>query len=327
MAQDIKNSADFRTDDIIIAFMGPTGSGKSFFIDLLTRQPGKRACNTPRSVTQEVEAIRIECPGDVHGRSIVLVDTPGFDDTSRSDMQVLELISNWLVATYKHQVTLSGLIYLHCITNNRMAGHPYKNLRIFGELCGDVAMSQVLLVTTQWQRLVEGREVGEARLGELKDKFWKPLIQRGSDVDALREATSEDAWRVVTTLVERRRNLRQAILLQQELVDSGVTLKETYAGQALYTDYQRKLAEQKQHMKSLLGKVEALKGAGLQKDALQKEYNLIHQEFEKTFGEAKTLKRSNFERLVSLLHFLTKPKAVCGSGSLGGEAVQLSLTN
>ncbi|KAJ3556000.1 hypothetical protein NP233_g12077 [Leucocoprinus birnbaumii] len=278
--------------------MGPTGAGKSYFIDLLTGQPGRRARNTSRSVTQKVEAIRIECPGDPEGRSIVLVDTPGFDDTTRSDIQVLELISDWLVVTYENQVKLSGLIYLHCITDNRMAGHPYKNLRMFGELCGGAAMSQVLLVTTMWERLVEGREVGEARVIELKDKFWKPFIQRGSEVDALRKATSQDAWRV------------------QEVVDCGVTLKETYAGQALYTDYQRKLAQQKQQMKSLLKKIEAMKGAGLENGALQEEYRRIHEEFEKTFAGAKTLKRSNLERLVSLLHFSMKQKATAHNGSL-----------
>ena len=31
--------------------------------------------------------------------SIVLVDTPGFDDTKKSDLEILELISNWLKET------------------------------------------------------------------------------------------------------------------------------------------------------------------------------------------------------------------------------------
>ena len=31
---------------------------------------------------------------------LVLVDTPGFDDTNRSDMTILKLISDWLTKKY-----------------------------------------------------------------------------------------------------------------------------------------------------------------------------------------------------------------------------------
>lgn len=33
-----------------------------------------------------------------NGRFIVLVDTPGFDDTSKFDLDVLNLISDWLAS-------------------------------------------------------------------------------------------------------------------------------------------------------------------------------------------------------------------------------------
>jgi len=40
----------------------------------------------------DVRSIRIS----LEGKSCVLVDTPGFDDTYRSDVEILELISEWL---------------------------------------------------------------------------------------------------------------------------------------------------------------------------------------------------------------------------------------
>lgn len=95
--------------------MGPTGSGKSYvgdgrlyvlgaeacvsqFIDLLTGQPGRRAGNSLKSVTSQIQLTRVKHPK--YGDRIVLVDTPGFDDTSRTDKQVLQMIGDWLQKTW-----------------------------------------------------------------------------------------------------------------------------------------------------------------------------------------------------------------------------------
>ena len=47
-------------------------------------------------MTQKVRAIRIkvEVPGS--NEEVVLVDTPSFDDTYRSDLEILEMIAEWL---------------------------------------------------------------------------------------------------------------------------------------------------------------------------------------------------------------------------------------
>ena len=43
--------------------------------------------------TQKVEFFPVECKQDV---TVWLLDTPGFDDTHLSDMEVLGLIADWL---------------------------------------------------------------------------------------------------------------------------------------------------------------------------------------------------------------------------------------
>jgi len=35
-----------------------------------------------------------------YGDKLVLVDTPGFDATNKTDKQILEMISKWLMKTY-----------------------------------------------------------------------------------------------------------------------------------------------------------------------------------------------------------------------------------
>ena len=129
LAQDIKNATKLIATDIIIAYglsqleihqfvaddgyriMGPTGSGKSNvrdisyinfsispclkIIDILTNQPGRRSGSRVQSSTTEVRAVRL-LNHPVHGDHLVFVDTPGFDDTNKSDLEILQIIGNWL---------------------------------------------------------------------------------------------------------------------------------------------------------------------------------------------------------------------------------------
>jgi len=64
------------------------------FIDHVTKST-KWSGTSLKSVTQDVRAIRIP----LFGENVVLVDTPGFDDTYRSDVTILELIGDWLKKT------------------------------------------------------------------------------------------------------------------------------------------------------------------------------------------------------------------------------------
>jgi len=46
------------------------------------------------SCTSEIKVTKVE-----NLANIVLVDTPGFDDTKKSDLEILEMISKWLNKT------------------------------------------------------------------------------------------------------------------------------------------------------------------------------------------------------------------------------------
>jgi GTPase Era involved in 16S rRNA processing len=58
----------------------------------------KRAGDGLESFTQKVQAVRV-MNHETYQNQIVLVDTPGFDDTHRSDMEILEMIGDWLKKT------------------------------------------------------------------------------------------------------------------------------------------------------------------------------------------------------------------------------------
>ena len=113
--------------------MGPTGAGKSRvrrlvkrskfsseshvslpqFIDIATKQAHSgNVGHSLQSCTSEVRAVRYRRIDDNAIRSYVIVDTPGFDDTKKSDSEILGLIADWLKATYVF-VILSGRRYLN----------------------------------------------------------------------------------------------------------------------------------------------------------------------------------------------------------------------
>jgi hypothetical protein len=51
------------------------------------------------SCTKEVEKFRHSLPGLAYG-DLVFVDTPGFDEKPKSDLDVLKMAKNWLKSTY-----------------------------------------------------------------------------------------------------------------------------------------------------------------------------------------------------------------------------------
>ena len=64
-------------------------------IDTLAGQIGRRSGSRLESCTTEVRAVRL-FNHPAHGDRLVLVDTPGFDDTNKSDLEILQMVSDWL---------------------------------------------------------------------------------------------------------------------------------------------------------------------------------------------------------------------------------------
>ena len=110
-----------------------------------------------------------------------LIDTPGFDDTNRSDSDVLKDLAYWLGISYeKKKIRLTGLIYLHPISHVRMAGTPFKNLRTFRKMVGTGSMSSVALVSTMWGPSSGKEEAEREELLRMKPEYWGNMIKEGA---------------------------------------------------------------------------------------------------------------------------------------------------
>ena len=90
---------------------------------------------------------------DGQSYDVYFADTPGFDDSSRTDTDVLKNIVTWLGAMRENRMKLSGIIYLHRITDTRVGGTAWRNLRMLHDLVGTDKMANVLLVSTRWEEV------------------------------------------------------------------------------------------------------------------------------------------------------------------------------
>ncbi|KAK3325119.1 P-loop containing nucleoside triphosphate hydrolase protein [Apodospora peruviana] len=201
--------------------MGITGVGKSSFISYFSNTAvtgdGLESCTS----TVSIHAARVA------GMNIFLIDTPGFDDTNRSDTDILREIATWLDIPFKRSIKLAGIIYLHRITDNRLSGSALKNLRLFRKLCGDGGLSCVVLATTMWN-MVTDQSVAVQREAELKSnpEFWQGLIAKGSVV--LRQDNGKlSAIRIIQHILSKKK--RGTLAIQDEM-NSGKDLSQTKVG-------------------------------------------------------------------------------------------------
>jgi hypothetical protein len=84
---------------------------------------------------------------------VAVVDTPGMDDSSRSDAEILEEITAFLCAQYQLGMPLKGIIFMHRITDNKMSGSAQRYFEMFNCLCGERNFQNVVLLTTMWSEL------------------------------------------------------------------------------------------------------------------------------------------------------------------------------
>jgi hypothetical protein len=159
---------------------------------------------------------------------VTLIDTPGFDDTFRSDQEILNLIGNFLKATYARNILLTGVIYLHRITDSRMQGLSLRSLRTLRMMCGLSNYNNVAIATTMWSAISNSKEAGERESQLTHSDYVAQLIKGGAKVYR-HDKEGQSAREIVRQLLPKQNRARQT---QEELKGPGVeesTSAGTYA--------------------------------------------------------------------------------------------------
>ncbi|KAH8751438.1 hypothetical protein BGZ57DRAFT_805262, partial [Hyaloscypha finlandica] len=207
--------------------MGATGAGKSSFIQRLTDcdvkiDPGLSPC------TSEIGLY----PLTLGNQTVTLVDTPGFDGTDRSDLEILQEIIHFLRSIYSSKfVKLAGIIYLQRIMDLGMPSMQRSTVRyknILEALCGKSALSHLVLATAMWD--VKGCGLGEKREKFLWKCSWGAAIKSGAAIYR-HDNTKRSALRIIDHILSLQGSM--VLEIQREMIDQRKTLVKTFIGRQL----------------------------------------------------------------------------------------------
>lgn len=173
------------------------------------------------------------------GRKILLIDTPGFDDTEKSDVDILQLLADHLQSTYAAGKLLTGIILLQQINHNRITGQERRRTRLFEEICGENAFENVVIATTMWGEV--NKSVGISREQERikSDSFWGTMVKQGTKV-VRHDDNRESACKIVRMFLNKQ---QVALQLQEQLEDNNGQLSKTSAGQEMNKELGEKYAK------------------------------------------------------------------------------------
>jgi len=239
---DQRDTAD---NEILIAVMGGTGSGKSLFINRACDSEALKVGHDVQSCTETVDEAP---PFELDGRTVRLFDTPGFDDSNKSESEILRIIAFELENQFRQGVHLHGIIYVHRISDVRVGGLAKANFGIFRKLCGEKSLRNVIIVTNMWTKVT--KEEGERRVEQLAsmEDFFKDALDKGSVMMHQKRDTVESVREIVKAIMK---NHPSPLAIQEELVTESKDINQTSAGQevdkrvaAVMEEYERKMKEQ-----------------------------------------------------------------------------------
>jgi len=134
---------------VCFLILGPTGSGKSSFI-----AAAANLVENANIIGHGLDSHTSTCtayPFETPSTRFTLFDTPGFDDPTRDDLEILASICAFLSS--HATLRIAGILLTHNITVNRLTGSARLNQAIVRALCGEPFAPRLVLLTTMWNKI------------------------------------------------------------------------------------------------------------------------------------------------------------------------------
>ena len=146
---------------------------------------------------------------------------------------------------YEEGSKLSGIIYLHRISDKRSTTSPSQNLTIVRALCGDAASMNIVPVSNMWNEV--SPEVGEERENGLSRGVFKPVLDSGGQM-ARHHNTVQSAHDIIRRIAE---NDPVVLQIQRELVDERKDITNTAAGESINQKLNRQIGKHQTGLESI----------------------------------------------------------------------------
>ncbi|KAG8526064.1 uncharacterized protein KY384_000826 [Bacidia gigantensis] len=253
-------------EKLYILVMGLTGAGKSTFISILTGNtdiPIGTAAEMD-GVTQEVQDYILFYRHRGLLYEIHLIDSPGFDDGTLVDAEVLSRIAEYVNMNYLLKERLAGVLYLHDITKGKVGGVGQRNLRMLEEMIGVKEFKNVTLVTTKWgcTKSPDDERQRELTLSTNKKHFGTMLDNDVNQSNATMVQFDPKSRTKAHEIIEPFLGKRFTTQISKEMVDPRgpkLPLGETHAGKVVVdnlkqleeTKEQLQMVQKAQHLLSL----------------------------------------------------------------------------
>lgn len=189
---------------------------------------------------------------------MLLLDTPGFDDSARDNLEVLnEIISHlYSFALQPMDFAMRGVVFLHDISETRFGGSQKKTLGILKALLGDANLGNVVVGTTMWD--AKRYKQQEQRERALQDEQWRGVHK----TMRLPHGDKRAAENIIRELLKREPAL---LLAQEEMLEPPHTVESTTVGKLAMPEgrlelenLQREQREQEREFKAETKRQEAL---------------------------------------------------------------------
>ncbi|PPQ75025.1 hypothetical protein CVT24_010294 [Panaeolus cyanescens] len=165
--------------------LGPTGSGKSSFIEALAGKDQELRISGGglESVTQEIQVFKvnnaISCQARKMDWSVYLIDTPGFSDSKMSELQIIRKIYHFQRDKF---CSVDQVFYFHRITDKRIPGTVRKIIDVIKAF--NIRSISINIITTMWDNIhgAEALQRAENNFIELRDVIWKDEISNRAEI-------------------------------------------------------------------------------------------------------------------------------------------------
>ncbi|KAK0665352.1 P-loop containing nucleoside triphosphate hydrolase protein [Cercophora samala] len=241
-------SRNMTQSDVLIAVIGVTGAGKTTFVSRVTGDTSLRIDDSVDSVTED--AVSVPCKID--GRTVTLIDTPGFDDHDRTEVDVLKLISKHLMDKYMEGTTLNGIVFLQPINQSRVTRTERSRTTLFKKLLGESSFRRVVIGGTLWDKSNPQDAARKIAQRSANRDIWGDMVQGGA-ITVPYDNTRQGALNIVRILM----NFAAAPILIQKELAAGKKLDETAAGKELDKQKGEEIAKLKEKMQDLQSDKEA----------------------------------------------------------------------